>query len=103
MKFWAYPLVLFAISVYDLVNTSIGIHFGSMEERNPIAVKVLETGGIPLLILWKLSITIGAIFFLEILWRKKLASKQVIERTYLIAILAYVVLYTVGILLLNFL
>jgi hypothetical protein len=103
MKFWVYPLVLFAISVYDLVNTCMGIHFGSMEERNPIAIKVLEAGGIPLLVLWKLSITIGVILFLEILWRRKLASKQVVEWVYLIAILAYVVLFTVGILLLNFL
>lgn len=102
MKLWAYPIVLFAISVYDLVNTAIGIHFGYIIEKNPIALKVLEIGGIPLLAIWKLSVTVGGILILEILWRRKLVSKEIIEYFYLAGILAYVAIYTVGILLANF-
>ena len=102
MKLWTYPLVLFAISVYDLVNTSIGIHFGHIVEKNPIALWVLTLGGIPLLVIWKLSVTIGGILILEFLWRRDLVSKETIEYFYLTVILAYVAIYTIGILLVNF-
>ena len=102
MKLWAYPIVLFAISFWDLVNTSIGLHFGVMEESNPIALKVLQLGGIPLLIVWKLTITSLAIFLLEVLWRKKYIPKEQIEYIYLTAILVYVVLYTVVVCMVNY-
>jgi hypothetical protein len=95
MKLWVYPIILFTISVLDLDSTCFGIQLGLVEEKNPIAVKILELGGISFLVIWKLSLTVFGISIFEFLWRKKKIPEEVAKYLYMTAIIAYVVLYTV--------
>lgn len=101
MRLWAYPLVVFALSFFDLVNTAIGIHLGVIVEANPIAQQVIKFGGLPLLITWKIFVTLLAILLVEYSWRKNLISKRSAEIFYLCMVIGYVVGYTVGILVIN--
>jgi hypothetical protein len=100
-------MVLFLICAADLLLTSVVLTFGG-SESNPIMKAILEWGGISSLVLIKLLWLYMAIFLMEsarvgnISFGKKTVLPQRIKKYYYVGIVAYILLFGVGLVVVNF-
>ncbi|NCN53166.1 hypothetical protein GW950_01740 [Candidatus Wolfebacteria bacterium] len=81
------------ISVLDMMLTSLGIHFGFIEEANPFMKWHLKMGGILLFASVKILMTSVFILVLETIWDKKMVKRALLKKYYFGAILLYISIY----------
>ena len=91
-------LTLLIICLLDLIRTALGIHFGYLEELNPMLNYFLVHWGLSGFILAKLFFVVVPILVLETVSKIQLLAQERIRFYYKIAISAYVLILGGGIL-----
>ena len=103
MKISKYGQIVLLIGLVDLLTTLIGINTGICKETNPILKWSLIQGGVVLFAAVKMILFLFVpVFIAELALKKSWARPKIIHICYIVVIIAYLIYYIAGIVIVNF-